>query len=65
MRGECGVNTGTNGNELPVEFITSVGRKLLVVSSTIGECPQGSDSCCRIEELPSIAETANSGCTFR
>jgi hypothetical protein len=41
MRGECGVNTGTNGNELPVDPITSFGRKLVVVSPTIGECPGG------------------------
>lgn len=60
MRGISVGPTGNDGYKLPVEFITPFGSKRVMSSVAIGECVQGSESCCEKEELPNIAEKASS-----
>lgn len=49
-------STGSNGYELPVDFIISFGSKLVMSGVVIGESSQGSESCCEKGQLPSITE---------
>ena len=43
--GDCGANTGSNGNELPVDFITLFRRKPVMLSPAIGGSPEAPESC--------------------
>jgi len=48
--------TGSNGYELPVDFITSFGSSLVMSGMAIGGWTQGPESGGEKEELPSITE---------